>query len=267
MNLFRVKEGFKPVIIQWQTPKFGSMDFQTLPLEKVPPLLSCKIPVCHLFRFSQSASHPQGPVHVNPCGFAFDMCPEPHVSVHLVHVDAPTTPLHIPGAVHVVQLPTPITALYVPIAHGVQATPSNEPWYPGGHVHIELPASDQVCSGQFLHAVTPSMALNVPGAQAIQSPIGTLYVPDSHKRHSMPPTHVYPGVLLQTGLPASENELPGHGRQVVDAMAATAVEEKFTPHGVQAASPGVGLYVPPPHGVHASPPTPVYPASQVHDVS
>ncbi len=86
-----------------------------------------------------------------------------------------------------------------------------------------------------------------------------LYVPASHGWHSDPSGPVYPTRHVQTELPTNEPVLAGHAEHVVDAIAATATEKVFTPHGMQDEEP---VYVPEPQGVHSTPTAPVYPAEQ-----
>jgi hypothetical protein len=125
-----------------------------------------------------------------------------------------------------------------------------------------LAPRDVVSLGQPVQFTAAASCENVFTPQSVQAtePIVFLYVPASHGWHSDPSGPVYPTRHVQTELPAGQALLAGHAEQVVDAIAATATEKVFTPHGMQDEEP---VYVPEPQGVHSTPTAPVYPERHV----
>jgi hypothetical protein len=174
-------------------------------------------------------------------------------AVHFVQTLAPDIALHVPAeqfvqaiapaaldvpAVQFLQTLTnfaPTAALYVPAVHFVQTT------------------------------LAPDIALHVPAVQFVQAaePVSFFHVPAPQGVHGVPSAPVYPARQVQIELPSAEKVLFGHGEQVFNAVAATAVEEVFARHDMQAAEPVAFFHLPAPQGVQATLPSPVYPARQV----
>jgi hypothetical protein len=127
-------------------------------------------------------------------------------------------------------------------------------------------------AGHEAHALTPLALEYLPTPQLVQAalPLAFLNVPTAHGEHAPPSGPVDPALQVQAAraeLKLGELESPGHARQVDAAVAPAVAEYVPTPQLEQAALPPPSLYVPAPHGVHAPPFRPVYPALQVQAVS
>jgi hypothetical protein len=188
-------------------------------------------------------------------------------AIHFLAVEA----LYVP-AVHFVQTLTPI-ALHVPAEQFVQAIAPAALDVPAVQfmqtlTNFAASAALYVPAVHFVQttlALAPDIALHVPAVQFVQAaePVAFFHVPAPQGVHGVPSAPVYPATQVQIELPSAEKVLFGHGEQVFNAVAATAVEEVFAPHDVQATEPVAFFHLPAPQGVQATLPSPVYPARQV----
>jgi hypothetical protein len=150
-----------------------------------------------------------------------------------VHVVAPAVE-YVPTTVHGVHVVEAVVEEYVPAAQGVQVSPL-APLYPAGHVHdtrVALPTSEMVLAGHATHPITCVATCEfwyVFAGQDVQAtdPVADLYFPGPQFVHVAPSAPVYPARHvhdMRVPLPATENVLPGHARQVVATVALSAVE-------------------------------------------
>jgi hypothetical protein len=192
----------------------------------------------------------------------------------LEHVDSTcATVTEYSFASQFVQLPMPGAVLYVPAMHATHATPFAVPEYPALHrqlVSCMLRISENVFAGhsrqsvcavaagkvrylpatQFMHSVSSSDSLYVPGGQASQPiPLGAGVKPglQLHSDKVLLPVELvleFAGHAVHAGAPAPAYVFFAHVAQAETLTAASVPEAVPAAQSVQVAVPFVVLYLP-----------------------
>jgi hypothetical protein len=190
------------------------------------------------------------------------------------HVDSTcATVVEYSFASQFVQLPTPGSVLYVPATHATHGTPSSASEYPALHrqlVSCTLRISENVFAGhsrqsvgtvaagkarylpatQFMHSVSSSDSLYVPGGQASQPiPLGSGEKPGLQSQsdtNSLPVAFVleFAGHAVHAGAPAPAYVFWAHVAHAETLTAASVPEAVPAAQSVQVAVPFVVLYLP-----------------------